>query len=478
MEALESNSGVEWQEASLKVASLLGWTHEKPVCGLARQYRRLLAHYYRLQIPEDARVLEIGCGTGEIIGELSGRERYGIEISDSLLALARKRHPQVRFLHPHDLLEVGSEPFDFILISDRLNYCHDVQVMLEAVQAFAGPRTRLVINSYNTLWRPLLSLATRLGIREPSASSNWLSKEDVANLLHLAGWEVVKMNCRILWPVETPLVERLVNRWLAPLLPFACLSIFSVSRPRPVRQPVEPMSVSVVVPARNEAGNIEAAVMRTQCMGRWTELIFVEGGSQDDTWAEIQRVKAAFPERRIKAFQQSASGKGNAVREGFAAAEGELLMILDADLTMPPEELPKFYEAVARNLGEFANGCRLVYPMESRAMRFLNMMANKFFGVSFSWLLGQHVKDTLCGTKVLRKSDYERIASNRAYFGDFDPFGDFDLLFGADKLNLKIVDIPIHYADRTYGSTNIDRWRHGALLFRMLGFAAMKVKFV
>jgi glycosyltransferase involved in cell wall biosynthesis len=176
-------------------------------------------------------------------------------------------------------------------------------------------------------------------------------------------------------------------------------------------------------------------------------------------------------------MQQTGRGKGNAVREAFARATGDILMILDADLTMPPEELPKYYDALASGHAEFANGVRLVYPMEKQAMQFLNMCANKAFSILFTWLLDQPVKDTLCGTKALFRRDYEEIAANRAYFGDFDPFGDFDLLFGADKLNLKIADIPIRYRERTYGDTNIHRWRHGALLLRMCAFAAFKLKF-
>ena len=213
-------------------------------------------------------------------------------------------------------------------------------------------------------------------------------------------------------------------------------------------------------------------------MGGGTELIFVEGHSRDDTWERIRQAQRDLPEREIKILQQGGSGKGDAVRAGFAAATGDILMILDADLTMPPEELPKFYEVLASGRAEFGNGVRLVYPMEREAMRFLNLCANKAFGVAFSWLLGQPVKDTLCGTKVLWRADYERIAANRAFFGEFDPFGDFDLLFGAAKLSLKIADIPIRYRERTYGSTNIQRWRHGWLLLRMVGFAARKLKFV
>jgi len=305
---------------------------------------------------------------------------------------------------------------------------------------------------------------------------NWLSCQDLWNLLELSGWEIIKTEARILCPVRIPLITTFLNRWVAPLFPFLCLSIIVIARPRSPVEPT-PSSVSVIIPARNEAGNIPAAIARTPVMGAWTELIFIEGNSSDDTWEAIRKVKAENPGLRIKIGQQSGKGKGDAVRMGYGMAEGDILMILDADLTVPPEDLPKFYDAVAGGSCEFANGSRLVYPMEKKAMQFLNLCANKFFGVAFSWLLSQQVKDTLCGTKVLTRKNYLKIAANRSYFGDFDPFGDFDLLFGADKLNLKIRDIPVRYRDRTYGSTNISRWSHGALLFRMLGFAARKLKF-
>jgi glycosyltransferase involved in cell wall biosynthesis len=235
--------------------------------------------------------------------------------------------------------------------------------------------------------------------------------------------------------------------------------------------------VSVVVPARNEAGNIAEIFARVPEMGAGTELIFVEGNSTDDTYRTIELAIASHRERDAKLLRQPGKGKGDAVRAGFSAARGEVLMILDADLTVPPEDLPRFHEALRSGKGEFITGVRLVYPMEQRAMRFFNLVANKFFSIAFSWLLGQQIKDTLCGTKVLRKRDYELIAGNRAYFGDFDPFGDFDLLFGAAKLNLKLVDIPIRYAERTYGETNIARWRHGVVLLRMMVFALRRIKF-
>ena len=453
---------------------------------LAKAYRRLLGHYYGLLIPADCSILELGCGTGELLAQLPSSKKVGLDIAARQIDFARAAHAEIEF-------QVGSvevlpedQTFDVIILSDTINYLTDVQDILTRLRRHSRPDTRLLINAPNTLWRPLFGLASLLGMRQSHPANSWLSGRDVRNLLALANWDVVKSQPRALFPFAAGAIERFVNRIVAPFLPWFCLTEFFVARPAAGRETTSAdtlpetaqTSVSIVVPARNEAGNIEAAITRTPKMGAWIEFIFVEGGSTDHTWAEIQRVKAAYPDVRIKAVQQTGKGKGNAVREGYALAEGDILMILDTDLTMPPEELPKYFDALTSGHCEFANGCRLVYPMEDHAMQFLNMIANKTFGILFSWLLGQSIKDTLCGTKVLRRTDYLKLAANRGYFGDFDPFGDFDLIFGADRMNLKIRDIPIRYRDRTYGSTNINRWSHGWLLLRMVLFAARKLKFV
>jgi glycosyltransferase involved in cell wall biosynthesis len=248
-------------------------------------------------------------------------------------------------------------------------------------------------------------------------------------------------------------------------------------RPLPAAGPEAP-SVSIVIPTRNERENIEGAFTRTPQMGRWTELVFVDGDSSDGTLEEIERCSRVHGHnwKRVVIQRQRSHGKGDAVRQGFSACEGDILMILDSDLTMPPEELPKYYSALVAGRGELINGSRLVYPMERQAMRFLNMIANVFFARLFTWLLGQPVTDTLCGTKVMWRRDYEEIARNRSFFGEFDPFGDFDLLFGAARLNRRIVSLPIHYADRKYGEIKINRWRHGLLLLRMSLVAFTKLK--
>lgn len=440
-----------------------------------RFYHTLLHRYFGFLVPPGLRVLELGCGLGDLLAAVKPARGVGVDFSPAMVEQARGRHSQLQF-HAADATEWKSqEQFDYILLSDLVNDLPDVQRVFEQALQHATSDTRLVLNFFNYLWRPVLGLAVKLGFKSPILPQNWLSLADIKNLLNLAGWEVVKTDARILWPLRTPVIAPLLNRWLAPMLKHLCLSIFVVARPRPARS--GEYTCSVVIPARNEAGNIEAAVLRAPEMGAGTELIFIEGHSHDNTWAEIQRVAAKYAHRKIICLKQQSKGKGGAVREAFAQAKGDLLFILDADLTVAPEDLPKFYQVAASGLADFVNGVRLVYPMEDQAMRFLNMIGNKFFSLAFSWLLGQPIKDTLCGTKVLFRRHYELIANNRSYFGDFDPFGDFDLLFGAARLNLRMVDLPVRYGARTYGETNISRWKHGWLLLRMVWFAARRLKF-
>lgn len=444
----------------------------------SRAYRRILGNYYRFLIPSGSRVLEIGCGAGELLQHLPDRTRSGIDLAEHQVSAARLLLPEAQFTCAAGETAQFDQTYDYLILSDTLNEAADAQQLLENLHQAATPDTRLAINIHNTLWRPILGLSTALGLKPKRPQLNWLSTDDLHNLLDLAGWEMVRSDARILIPHELGGLGTLINQFIAPLVPFACLSLFFVARPKQPPVPADSLTVSVIIPARNEKGNIEAAIERTPHMGKSTEIIFVEGNSQDDTWDTIQAAIKNHPERDIKAYQQTGKGKGDAMRLGYEKATGDIIMILDADLTVPPEDLPKFFDAIQLGHCEFVNGVRLVYPMEDEAMRFLNMCGNKFFSMLFSWLLSMPIKDTLCGTKVFSKTHYELIEANRSYFGNFDPFGDFDLIFGAAKLNLKIRDLPIRYQSRTYGEPQIDRWRDGMLLIRMGIFAARKIKFL
>jgi SAM-dependent methyltransferase len=441
-----------------------------------RTYYRLIEQIFRFQIPPGRRVLEIGSGSGDLLAALRPAHGVGVDVSPGMVALARSRHPGLRLeVAAGEELDLG-ETFDYVVLSDLMPFVHDLVALLERVRAHSHARTRVVINSYSRAWRPIIRLAELLRLKPVKPIRNWVSPHDFRNLLELSGFEVVTTSARILLPKQVPLLTTFLNGFLGVLWPFnqLCLTYWIVARPQP--EPLDDKSVTVVCPCRNEAGHVPALVQRLPELGTATELVFVEGGSSDDTRAEIERQIVLHPERDVRLVDQPGRGKGDAVRAGFAAARHDVLMVLDGDLSVRPEDLPKFYRALVEGRAELVNGSRLVYDVEPGAMRFLNMLGNRTFSRLFKAVTGHYVKDTLCGTKVLLRSDYDRIAAGRAYFGEFDPFGDFDLLFGASRLNLRIVDLPVRYQPRTYGETNISRWRHGWLLLRMTVFAYWKFK--
>ncbi|HEY4300813.1 MAG TPA: glycosyltransferase [Candidatus Didemnitutus sp.] len=448
-----------------------------------RGFHAQLLRQYRHHIPEGSRVLECGCGAGDLLAGLRPSRGLGIDFSPHMVAKARARHGAkagLEFREQDAMQEPGTEKFDHIVLDYLTGYLGDIQATLQNLHAAAHERTRLHITTLNTLWLLPLKTAVGLGAVMPQAPSNWLSHHDLFNLLELSGWEVVTFERIQLFPFDWPLVAPFLNNIAVrlPGLRVLGITLWITARPRR-RMPVEGgIACSVVVPARNESGNIRPALERIPVLGRQTEVIFVEGNSRDDTWEVIQREVAAYQGPHVvRAIQQPGRGKWDAVSSGFAIARGDVLVIQDADLTAPPEDLAKFYEALAAGAAEFVNGSRLVYPMEAKAMRFLNLLGNKFFALALSYVLGQPVKDSLCGTKMIRRSDYERLLRRIAVLGDFDPFGDFNLLFGAALLNLKIRDLPVRYKDRTYGTTNISRFSHGWLLLRMTWFALWRLKF-
>ena len=477
-----------------------------------RYYYRDLARLHQFLIPAGARVLEIGCGNGDLLEAVRPRIGVGVDLSPTTVNIAQRNHPHLRFycanaenLTPESIGYLTDGPdrgpiegyidepltFDYIICANAASYFSDIQTAFSRLHAFCTPQTRIIISFHNYLWEPVLRMGERFGQRRPQPPQNWLSMDDVVNLLTITGFTALKRGRRFLMPRYVPVLSPLINRYLAPLpgIKHLGLTNFVVARPSPdAVLPRKPKpSVSVIIPARNESGNVEDAIARMPYMGAHTEIIFVEGHSTDDTWQTIKNKVRNYKRRTkeddpttftFKYMQQTGKGKADAVRLGFAEATGDILMILDADLTVPPEDLPHFYDAIASNRGEFINGSRLLYPRSKKAMPWLNTLANKTFALMFSFLLEQPLKDTLCGTKVLWRSDYKRIAAGRSYFGDFDPFGDFDLLFGAAKLNLHIVEVPIRYQSRTYGSSNIAHVKEGLVLMRMCAYAAMKLKFV
>jgi SAM-dependent methyltransferase len=462
---------------------------------LARARRARRYYYDRLtrvvaaRVAPGQRVLDIGCGSGQLLAGLRPARGVGIDVSGRAIAAARAAHggAPLHFLEgdgadPALLAQAGG-PFDAIVMVNVVTQLRDVQAAVEALHPVCHARTRLFVYSFSRLWQPVLRTAELLGLKAEQPAQSWLPPEEVAHMLGLADFDVVRRDLDIVMPVAVPLLSDFLNGFVGhlPGIEHFALMYGLTARPAPSRSAgarSSSPSTSVVIPCRNEAGHIAPLVARLPSLPANSEFLFVEGGSRDDTEAAIRRAIADNPGKPLRLLTQAGRGKGDAVRLGFREARGEVLLILDADMGVAPEDVPKFVDALVRGKAEFVNGSRLVYPMEGRAMRFLNLVANKCFALLFGWLLGQQVRDTLCGTKALYREDYERIAANRGYFGDFDPFGDFDLLFGAARLNLRIVDLAIRYHERRYGETNISRFRHGLLLLRMSLFAARKLKFL
>ncbi len=442
-------------------------------------HHKLKVIYRNLTVP-NLQVLELGCGEGDLLATLKPSWGVGIDFSREMIIRARRRHPDMVFIQADAHSLALQHRFDVIILSDLLNEVWDVQRVLQEVARVSHQRTRVILNSYSRLWEIPLRVVQRLGLAKPVSRQNWLTVEDLKGLLDLADLEIIRHWQELILPSKIPIVAAVANRILARVWPIEYLGIanFLVARASPVQpKPNQLPSVSVVVPARNEAGNIPSLFDRIPELGRKIEIIFVEGHSTDETYEAIRRHMANYPHLSCKLLRQEGVGKGDAVRKGFAEASGDLLMILDADLSVRPEDLVRFFDAQLSGKAEFANGVRLVYPMEEESMRFLNLLGNKLFSLVYGWLLGQPVKDTLCGTKSLWREDYEHMTAGRRDFASFDPFGDFDLLLGAARMNLKILDVPVRYQRRTYGTTNIQRWQAGWFLLKTLVIAVARFKF-
>lgn len=430
------------------------------------------------QVQSNAKVLAIGPWVSDLFKLINSSESVGIDpCFNSATPLPSSN---IHIFSDFKYLDELNEKFDYIILSSSIGMMEDILDSFIKLRKFCKPETRIIATYYNRTWQPFIRFSELLGLRLKTPEMNWVPAWEIENLLYLADFQTIKRSIFCLIPIYIPFFSNFINRFIS-ILPFINLaSVLTLEVSRPLNLSKEKNitpKVSIVVPARNEAGNIKEIVRRLPNFPGGQEIIFVEGGSVDNTKEAIEKVIQDNHNLEIKFLTQKGKGKKNAVETGFNIAQGDIFIILDADLSVPPEALPKFYKALIEDKGEFINGSRMVYPMKGKAMKFLNMLANVFFSKNFSYLLDQRVRDTLCGTKVLMRNDYLHILKNKSYFGNFDYFGDFDLLFGAAHLNLKIIDMPVRYNERIYGQTNIKRWRDGFFLMKMMIVGAFKLKF-
>jgi len=454
----------------------------------SRYYYAGLIRLLRFIVPPGRRVLDIGCGNGDQLAALEPSLAVGVDLSQGMVDLAHRKHPHLDLYRQAveqlslPAFEVKGEAggFDFVVMVNVIGELGDALAAFKRLRPLVRAETRLVIVYHNHLWEPLIPLATRLGLRLNNPTQNWFSPDDLRGLLHLAGFDVVKTGVRTPCPKYVPGVAELMNGVVGrlPLLEQLGFVRFLVARPSmPLpRQPTK-YSATVVVPCKDEEGNVPNIPPRVPDMGLFTEIVFVDDRSNDATAARVREAIAAHPHRRITLVDGPGQGKGAAVRAGLAAATGDVLMILDADMTVMPEDLPAFFEAITENKGELVMGTRLVYPLGVQAMRTANILGNKFFAWIFSFLLEQRVTDTLCGTKVVLRSNYTRILEARPLFGEVDRWGDFDWIFGAAKSNLKIVEVPVHYVERLAGETKMRRRLRNSLnMLRMCWLALLRLR--
>lgn len=445
-------------------------------------YHKSILKFFRMSVPKGARVLELGCATGDLIGKLDSSYGVGVDISNEMIELAREKYPDINFVCEDAERYETTGTFDYIIISGIVGTVENIQVLLEKILRWTTTDTRIFVDFYNPLWYPLIKFGEKIGQKMPEKIKNWLSVDDIENFLYISGYQVIKRKYLMFFPKYIPLITYILNKFIGnlPVIRRFSLNSVVIARPMKPKEKKEELSCSVVITCRDEEGNIEGLVTRIPKMGSNTEIIFVEGHSKDNTVAKIQEMIAKYPEKDIKMLKQKGIGQGDAFRYGYDEAKGDFVIWLEADLTTPPEEAIHFWDTFVNNTGEYVNGSRFIYKMKKSAMPLFNFLGNRFFGVLFTILLKQRFTDTLCGFKGISKKNYIRIRDQIDYFGDFDPFGDFELIFGSIKNNLKVAEIPVHYQPRQYGESKaygqsfFSFMKHAMLLLRMSFIAFRK----
>ncbi len=441
--------------------------------------------YCNFFINSDSSILELGCGMGNLIGRLKPKRGVGVDVSDKMVERAREEFPNIEFICADVEFFESQEKFDYIIISGTLGTVKNIQTFFQRIRRFCTSDTRIIITHYNELWGPIIQLAEKYRLKMPECNFNWLSIDDVENFLSISGYKPIRRDFRLIFPYNIPIISFLFNQILTkvPIIRRLALAQCLVGSLNAPPDHIEDQSVSIILTCRDEEENIEGLVTGIPNIGKRTEIIFVEGHSKDGTVAKIEEMIKNYPQKDIKLYKQKGKGQGDAFHLGCEKAQGDFLCWMEADLTIPPEEIKLFWDAYRLGMGEYINGTRFIYKMEKKAMPFSNFIGNRFFGNVFTMILQQRFTDTLCGYKAISKKNYEKTRKQINFFGDFDPFGDFELIFGAVKNNLKVVEIPVHYRPRNYGQPKaygkgfVSFLKHALILMKMSWIAFRKFKF-
>src|SRR3989338_2088423 len=425
-------------------------------------YHNEITRFYKDIIPKNKNILEVGSADGYLLNELCPNRGVGVDISAQMIDIARKKFPHLNFVNSSIENYSYVHSFDYIVLSNILEFVSDLYIFFSAMASKASPKTKMIITSINPLWEPAMKLATRLKMRIPVQMKNFVTSKDIENMLNISGWEVIESNYRMFSPVKIPLISFFLNKLIPrlPVLKNLCIIQFIIAKPKQLFTIDHSLSCSVIIPCHNEEGNIEECIDRIPSLGSFTEVVVVDDGSNDKTATLVKNIQSGKKRVRLISYTPN-KGKGHAVKTGFESATGDILIILDADMAVLPEELSKFYMVLASSQAEFINGTRMLYDMAPGAMKFINYLGNKIFGIILSFIIGQRNTDTLCGTKAFYNSDYMNFKMRRC------PWGDFDLLFEAARMKLKTVEMPVHYFPRREGRSKMKAFKHGLMLLKM-----------
>ncbi|MFA5858928.1 MAG: glycosyltransferase [Elusimicrobiota bacterium] len=448
--------------------------------GRNKYYHNTIKEVLGFAVMQNCKVLDLSCHNGALLASLKPSYGIGIDISPKMVELAGKNYPETNTKFVCADIEkdkfpfAEDEKFDYIILNNTLSETADIQKLFKRITKHCTSDTRVIVMQYNPIWQPLLKFGEKVGLKMPEMNHNWLSIDDVENFLEITGYQPVKRGYSLLFPKYIPVISEILNKFFAkiPFLRRLCIMQYCVSRMLIPPENAEDMTVSVILCVRDEEKNVEPLVQRIPVMGKHTEIVFVEGGSKDNTRTEVERIITKYPEKDIKLYIQDGKGKADACRKGYLNANGDFMILLEADLTTPPEEVQLFYDVYKAGIGEYINGSRLVYRMDKDSMPFVNHIGNRSFGIIFSLLLGQRFTDTLCGLKAISKNNYRtKITDALKVWGDFDPFGDFELIYSVIKNNMKVAEVPVHYIPRVYGAPKTQVVKHGMLLLKMVWVA-------